>query len=787
MWHHESYSLSSYLVRDFKVRFVAKMSSSGEEAAVDNVEVRATGGTARSDTVRPTVTVPADMVRTAPTASGVAVTYTASARDAVDGAIAPVCTPASGSTFAVGSTTVTCEATDNAGNTGRASFTVTVRELDTTSPVISVPASMTHSATSPAGAVVAYDATATDNADASVTPSCAPPSGSTFAVGTTTVRCTAADSSGNRAEAAFTVTVLPFVDTTGPEVTISPVAPSTASSMAGKAVAYTATAADDADGTLTPTCAPASGSAFSVGVTEVTCTATDRAGNTGSATLKVVVNLETGFDSGLGDWKPKDGWAAVGGGRTSPSPASGHPPGSAQLNKVAEADDCDTECTITLGTLDLSGYAAATLEFWRYVDASIDAGEYLQVQARLDRGSWAPLYDWTDGADTLGSWRKESISLADHLHNGVSLRFAALVDGADKEVAVDSVALRGTATPPADTEAPVILAPKSITWHDTTPSSQRKFTVTARDAVDGVVNPQCTPHTSGPFSVGTTTVTCTATDKAGRSDEKSITVTVKQTTTQATPGTLALRGGMPVYWHETPASGGTPHLGTAGVVVTHTSSRPAVVVSSHTTDVIAPANKGTAKLTLSRTFSESDHVGSTVLATTDIVANSVVSSDAALVHVTGSNVSPSTRQIWGNDGVITVSSFGGVAGLAGSPSADPKTVEIVGGLTNSKGALVHADATARITEEGISSVYTGHAIAKYWSTGGDSGAPVMHTDGAGKTALLGIHVGSVKWFTIESSGAVIPQGKPAAPTERGQFGVFSTWENVQRDLGIPEQ
>jgi len=58
----------------------------------------------------------------------------------------------------------------------------------------------------------------------------------------------------------------------------------------------------------------------------------------------------------------------------------------------------------------------------------------------LDRGSWAPLYDWTDGADTLGSWRKESISLADHLHNGVSLRFAALVDGADKEVAVDSVA-----------------------------------------------------------------------------------------------------------------------------------------------------------------------------------------------------------------------------------------------------------------------------------------------------------------------------------------------------------
>jgi len=42
----------------------------------------------------------------------------------VDGHIAPVCAPASGSTFAPGTTTVACTATDKAGNVVRGSFAV---------------------------------------------------------------------------------------------------------------------------------------------------------------------------------------------------------------------------------------------------------------------------------------------------------------------------------------------------------------------------------------------------------------------------------------------------------------------------------------------------------------------------------------------------------------------------------------------------------------------------------------------------------------------------------------
>jgi len=77
-------------------------------------------------------------------------------------------------------------------------------------------------------------------------------------------------------------------------------------------------------------------------------------------------------------------------------------------------------------------------------------------------------------------------------------------------------------------------------------------------------------------------------------------------------------------------------------------------------------------------------------------------------------------------------------------------------------------------------------MAMYWSVGGDSGSPVIHTSSGGKTALLGIHMGSVQWATVESSGAVVTQGKPTPLTVRaGQFGVFSPWESVERDLGIP--
>jgi Ca2+-binding RTX toxin-like protein len=48
------------------------------------------------------------------------------AEDNVDDPVGVTCTPASGSTFPIGTTTVNCEATDAAGNRATASFTITV-------------------------------------------------------------------------------------------------------------------------------------------------------------------------------------------------------------------------------------------------------------------------------------------------------------------------------------------------------------------------------------------------------------------------------------------------------------------------------------------------------------------------------------------------------------------------------------------------------------------------------------------------------------------------------------
>ncbi len=79
------------------------------------------------DTTPPDVTVPADITTTATSNSQAIVNYSgASATDIVWGALTATCTPASGSSFPVGTTTVTCSATDGSGNTGSNTFEVTV-------------------------------------------------------------------------------------------------------------------------------------------------------------------------------------------------------------------------------------------------------------------------------------------------------------------------------------------------------------------------------------------------------------------------------------------------------------------------------------------------------------------------------------------------------------------------------------------------------------------------------------------------------------------------------------
>ena len=159
------------------------------------------------DTIAPTFTLPGPITAEATSAAGAVVNYSASASDVGGSGVATSnFTPASGSTFALGTTTVNASATDNAGNTATGTFTVTV--VDTTAPVVASHANVTAEATSAAGAAVTYaDGSATDAVTASPTITYSKDSGSVFPVGVTTVTITAADAAGNVGTSTFTVTV----------------------------------------------------------------------------------------------------------------------------------------------------------------------------------------------------------------------------------------------------------------------------------------------------------------------------------------------------------------------------------------------------------------------------------------------------------------------------------------------------------------------------------------------------------------------------------------------------
>jgi hypothetical protein len=236
------------------------------------------------DTTAPSPSSVSNQTLEATSPAGAVTTYSATATDIVDGSDTVVFTPASGSTFALGTTTVNYSATDAHGNIAMGSFKVTV--VDTTPPVLSSVSNQALEATSPAGAVATYSATATDIVDGSDTVVFTPASGSTFPLGVTTVNYSATDAHGNIAMRSFKVTV---VDTT-PSVLSSVLSQTLeATSPAGAVAIYGATATDIVDGTDTVVFTPASGSTFPVGTTPVNYSATDTHGNTAHGSFTVTV------------------------------------------------------------------------------------------------------------------------------------------------------------------------------------------------------------------------------------------------------------------------------------------------------------------------------------------------------------------------------------------------------------------------------------------------------------------------------------------------------------------
>jgi hypothetical protein len=119
------------------------------------------------------------------------------------------------------------------------------------------------------------------------TVTCFPPPDSAFSIGAQTVNCTAQGPGGVEERTSFKVTVQ---DRTKPTLNIRGPVVQEAKTTDGAIVAFAITASDSVDGLFDATCAPASRTRFAIGTQEVTCTATDDAGNVARGSFKVTVD-----------------------------------------------------------------------------------------------------------------------------------------------------------------------------------------------------------------------------------------------------------------------------------------------------------------------------------------------------------------------------------------------------------------------------------------------------------------------------------------------------------------
>jgi len=234
------------------------------------------------DTTPPVITVPANIIAEATSPSGVTVTYTATAADAVDGSLVPICTSSSGSVFPFGTTVVACNATDSSNNTATNSFNITVQ--DSTPPSITVPANIISEAANSSGALINYTVNVSDLVDASPSVVCVPASGSVFSLNVTIVNCSAIDFSGNVISASFNVTV---VDTTSPVISAPANISIEATGNLTIVLLGSPVVSDAVD--LSPVVVNDSPASFPVGVTFVNWTATDIYNNSANASQKVEI------------------------------------------------------------------------------------------------------------------------------------------------------------------------------------------------------------------------------------------------------------------------------------------------------------------------------------------------------------------------------------------------------------------------------------------------------------------------------------------------------------------
>jgi hypothetical protein len=472
------------------------------------------------DNTPPTLILPPNLTLEATSAAGAVATLNASATDDRDGSVTVTFSPASGSTFPLGVTTVTASATDAASNQATGTFTVTV--VDTTMPALTPPANLVVEATGPNGAMATFAASATDAVSTPVVEYSIAP-GSVFPLGTTTVTVTATDAAGNAASGTFTVTVS---DTTAPALTL-PVNFTVEATGPNGAPATFAASATDAVSTPTLAYSATPGSVFALGTTTVTATATDAAGNKSTGTFTVTVVDTTAPTLAL----PHDLLVEATG------------PSGAAVSFVATATDAVSTPTIV--------YSVAPGSIFPLGPTAVNVTA-TDAAGNVSNGAFTvTVRDTTAPALTL----PENMTLEATGPNGATVTFAASATDAVStptltySVASGSIFPLGTTTVTAtatdaagnksngtftvtviDTTAPALAVPHDLVVEATGANGAVVFfAATATDAVSTpTIGYDVAPGST--FPLGTTTVNVTATDAAGNTAHGAFMVTVRDTT-----------------------------------------------------------------------------------------------------------------------------------------------------------------------------------------------------------------------------------------------------------------
>jgi hypothetical protein len=476
------------------------------------------------DLTVPVISCPANIVLgTSPNLCGAPATFSASATDDC-GAATVVQTggPASGSTFAVGTTSVTFSAVDNAGNTAGCSFTVTVSDDDAPNAVC---LNQTIGLSNGQASISAedFDGGSTDNCGI-VSISATPTSFTCANVGNNTVFFTATDAAGNVGTCTATVTVIDGE---------APIAACQGIVAQLDASGNVTVAAEDIDngsfdhcGIVSIALTPSAFTCANVGPNAVTLTVADAVGNTASCTATVTVedniapvavcNNYTAFldATGFVQVEPLDlvtgstDNCAIDTATGNCSFFCSEIGANIRTITVIDVNGNTSTCDATVTVIDNIAPTAACADQTITLDAS---GNASIVAEDLDGGSF------------------DNCNITSITASQTSFDCADLGDNAVILTVEDQSGNVGTCTATVtviDTDAPSITCPANVSVGTAAPlcGAPVNFAVNANDNCSAQVT---ISHTSGQvFPVGTTTVSASAVDPSGNSAACSFTVTV---------------------------------------------------------------------------------------------------------------------------------------------------------------------------------------------------------------------------------------------------------------------